>query len=546
MSAHFSLTKKFFAFLFFNLFLVFLLCVFAEGVNAGEKAQTAVLYRGNTALGTIPVMEGSSGPSVSLVDMASLMGFTATTVGEELHLVCGNVTLRVILNAVAAWHNVYLIPLYEACFEKDGRWWLGMPSAELLFRRFAGADQKNRVRLELSQDGLQMAEKQQSKPDKPVVDVTAEPSGELETSKETADKKSTSEVKLTEVLALRWSTSREKVRAVIDCAELAEPEVNISLGKVQVNFSGDVSELPGIPSPYENVAVELNRGAKTSLVFSSASQKVEKILLENPKRIVLDFIFAASSDIRETQSIKFVKDPGIEKKDPKIRKGKKLLVVLDPGHGGKDPGAVANGVNEKDLNLAIGLEMERALLAKGFDVHMTRRTDVYLKLQERTDIANRYNADMFVSIHANALPTKKSIAGFEIYIMALPTDKDALELAKIENRELVEGNSNHSHKAVDRKTELLLKILGDMQQNNKISESTTAAESLFQAGKNSGLPMRRVAQAPFFVLRGAGMPAVLLETGYVTNASEAKLLSNSGYQRRISEAMAAGILDYLK
>ena len=207
---------------------------------------------------------------------------------------------------------------------------------------------------------------------------------------------------------------------------------------------------------------------------------------------------------------------------------------------------MANGVNEKDLNLAIGLEMERALLAKGFDVHMTRRTDVYLKLQERTDIANRYNADMFVSIHANALPTKKSIAGFEIYIMALPTDKDALELAKIENRELVEGNSNHSHKAVDRKTELLLKILGDMQQNNKISESTTAAESLFQAGKNSGLPMRRVAQAPFFVLRGAGMPAVLLETGYVTNASEAKLLSNSGYQRRISEAMAAGILDYLK
>ena len=129
--------------------------------------------------------------------------------------------------------------------------------------------------------------------------------------------------------------------------------------------------------------------------------------------------------------------------------------------------------------------------------------------------------------------------------MALPTDKDALALAKIENREYVEGKAG-SDQEVDKRTETLLKILGDMQQNNKINESTELAEKLFAAGKQDGLPMKRVAQAPFFVLRGAGMPAVLLETGFVTNATEAKLLAHPGYRQRIAQAMAAGIANYLK
>ena len=225
------------------------------------------------------------------------------------------------------------------------------------------------------------------------------------------------------------------------------------------------------------------------------------------------------------------------------RQGGRKLAVVDPGHGGKDPGASANGVREKDINLAIGLALEKALNARGIDVVMTRRTDVYLTLQERTDIANKEQADVFVSVHANALPSVKRTSGFEIYLMALPTDKDALTLAKIENRELAE--ESHAGQASDRRTEVLLQILGDMQQNNKISESTGLAEALFAAGKGDGIPMKRVAQAPFFVLRGAGMPAVLLETGFVTNATEAKLLAHPGYQARIAEAMAAGVAKYL-
>nr|MBQ6739278.1 N-acetylmuramoyl-L-alanine amidase [Synergistaceae bacterium] len=229
----------------------------------------------------------------------------------------------------------------------------------------------------------------------------------------------------------------------------------------------------------------------------------------------------------------------------RCRRAKKIVVV-DPGHGGKDPGTAANGVTEKNVNLAVGLLLERELKSMGFDVVMTRRTDVYLKLQERTDIANKAKADVFVSVHVNALPSAKKTSGFEIYIMALPTDKDALNLAKIENREYVEGKANNNSAEVDKRTELLLRILGDMQQNNKINESTELAEALFKAGNSSSLPMKRVAQAPFFVLRGAGMPAVLLETGFVTNETEAKLLAHPGYQERIAKAMAAGVADYLQ
>ena len=128
--------------------------------------------------------------------------------------------------------------------------------------------------------------------------------------------------------------------------------------------------------------------------------------------------------------------------------------------------------------------------------------------------------------------------------MALPTDKDAMNLAKVENREYVEGKGMDTAN-VDRRTEMLLRILGDMQQNNKISESTDFAAALYNSGVRSGLPMRRVAQAPFFVLRGAGMPAVLIEVGFVTNAHEAMQLTQKAYQNKIAHAMALGISGYI-
>ena len=566
---------------------------------SGPAWGSATLYRGGNALGSVPTTNGSNAePWVSLTDTGALLGFQASLSGEELHLVRGDVRFRIVLNAVAAWRDLYLIPLYGAAFERDGRWWLDIPSVLSLFQRVTGTGAGNRLRFDVEANappsepaGSEVlpttapsaAEASAPSPLEPAggtpqagrkevagaerAENAAHPIPAREKPMGQSPAKGRSQAKPEpagdrgagdggEIRGLRWSTSRERVRAVIDCSDGADPQIQVEKGNVRALFSSASEVLEGLPSPYGNVSADLKRGPSgASLVFTSNSLRVERLALDAPRRIVLDFFFESPADIRvlpaPTPTPAPVSGPagrspkGKTPVQPPTRRGGKRLVVVDPGHGGKDPGATANGVREKDINLGIGLALEAVLRSRGFEVRMTRRTDVYLKLQERTDIANQVNADVFVSVHANALPSLKNTAGFEIYIMALPTDKDALTLAKIENREYVEEKSGSSA-AVDRRTELLLRILGDMQQNNKISESTELAEALFKAGKLRGIPMKRVAQAPFFVLRGAGMPAVLLETGFVTNLREAKLLAHPGYQRRIAEAMAEGIVNYLK
>ena len=428
-----------------------------------------------------------------------------------------------------------------------------------------------------------VASEQKSKAQK----VQAQP--KYETFKLSDSKGDTKEIYSGTVQGIRWTSqegNHKKIRAVVMVDDEAEPSVFMNNKELHALFSSSLENSAGIASPFGNVKAELRKNSDgVELVFIPEKIiKAEKIILTNPKRIVFDFFMSANANITstvpaKTQESKTVaqapqpvipvqppkplqpvappvitqkQDPAVNQEptrifiptSPRAAAGRKT-VVIDPGHGGKDPGASDNGVTEKNVNLAIGLELEKVLAARGYNVVMTRKTDVYLKLQERTDIANNVNADLFVSIHVNALPAKKSMTGFEIYIMALPTDKDAMNLAKIENREYVEGKGVDVEN-VDRRTEMLLRILGDMQQNNKISESTDFAAALYNAGVRNGLPMRRVAQAPFFVLRGAGMPAVLLETGFVTNANESKLLTTQPYQNKIATAMAEGIINYIK
>ncbi len=421
-----------------------------------------------------------------------------------------------------------------------------------------------------------------------------------ETFKLSDSKGDTQEIYSGTVQGIRWTSqegAHRKIRAVVMVEDDAEPAVFMNKRQLHALFSSSLEDSTGIASPFANVKAELKKNSKgVDLVFTAEKiTKAEKIVLTNPKRIVFDFFLSAGTKIlsaapaktQTTPTAQKIETPkpsapatpttpvantptrtitNVTKPDPVIsqpstqptliiptspqaarnlRTSGRKTIVIDPGHGGKDPGASDNGVTEKNVNLAIGLELEKVLAARGYNVIMTRRTDVYLKLQERTDIANNANADLFVSIHVNALPSKKSMTGFEIYIMALPTDRDAMNLAKIENREYVEGKGVDVEN-VDRRTEMLLRILGDMQQNNKISESTEFAAALYNAGVRNSLPMRRVAQAPFFVLRGAGMPAVLLETGFVTNANESHLLTTQAYQQKIAAAMAEGIINYIK
>jgi len=232
-----------------------------------------------------------------------------------------------------------------------------------------------------------------------------------------------------------------------------------------------------------------------------------------------------------------------------VFKGKnRPVAVLDAGHGGHDPGAMANGIREKDINLKAVTQLGSILRSYGVDVRYTRDTDVYLKLGERTAFANKHNASVFVSMHCNAMPKGKRAAGLEFYIMALPSDKDAMQLAIAENKEISGGAESvtEAEQRSDKKTRLLLKILGDMQQNDKINESTVLVEYMHTAAKSFGLPMRKVGQAPFFVLRGAAMPAVLIEMGYLTDAAEAQRLNSQSYRESLCRSIADGIVSYIK
>ena len=213
-------------------------------------------------------------------------------------------------------------------------------------------------------------------------------------------------------------------------------------------------------------------------------------------------------------------------------------IVIDPGHGGHDPGTRANGITEADLVLDIALRLE-ALLTKvpGVEVVLTRRSDEFVDLQERTAVANREGADLFLSIHANASATK-SAAGIETYFLNFSTNSGAMAVAARENA------------GADKKMGALTDILNAISLNTKLDESRDLATMVQRAmieklkPANRNVRDRGVNQALFQVLIGASMPSVLTEVSFLTNAQEAKLLKNSTYRQRIADALFAAIRKY--
>ena len=292
---------------------------------------------------------------------------------------------------------------------------------------------------------------------------------------------------------------------------------------------GETKTAAAAPQPAPQKQTEPKKQAAP--VKNPAQQAKPKPKAETPK----------AEPEQEPEIEESVEDEAPAPKKP--RSSRKPIVVIDAGHGGHDPGAVANKIREKDITLRAATQLAKILKEKGADARLTRSTDVYLKLAERTAFANKNNADVFISLHCNSMPKGKSgVAGFEIYIMALPSDKDAMNLAIVENREISgDAHSAAEIQKADKKTQLLLK-----QQNDKIGASTELTEVLHANAKKSGLPMRKVAQAPFFVLRGAGMPAVLVEMGYLTNAAEAKRLNTAAYRDKICRSLAEGIITFIE
>jgi N-acetylmuramoyl-L-alanine amidase len=213
-------------------------------------------------------------------------------------------------------------------------------------------------------------------------------------------------------------------------------------------------------------------------------------------------------------------------------------VVIDAGHGGHDPGARVKGLNEADLTLDVALRLEQLLLkVPGVDVVMTRRTNVYIPLDERTAIANRAGADLFLSIHANASANQRA-RGIETYFLNFAPNPEAEALAARENS----GSAKTMHH--------LPEIVRAIALNNKIDESRDFASlvqtSMFDRLRKSNRQARNlgVKQAPFIVLIGATMPSVLAEISFITHRQEGALLKTDAYRQAIAEALSAGIAKY--
>jgi N-acetylmuramoyl-L-alanine amidase len=206
-------------------------------------------------------------------------------------------------------------------------------------------------------------------------------------------------------------------------------------------------------------------------------------------------------------------------------------IMIDAGHGGKDPGAVANGLYEKDINLRMAKILGRELQKQGFKVHYTRTNDTFIPLEERTARANAKNADLFISVHCNA-HKKESVKGFEVYYLNLATDAQAVRVSakKISDMQF---------------------ILSDLMLNSKINESRQMAamvedETLKYMRPRHSLASHGAKGAFFYVLTGARMPSILVELGYLTNAAEASRLKSEAYLEAMARGLTSGVLSYKK
>jgi len=279
------------------------------------------------------------------------------------------------------------------------------------------------------------------------------------------------------------------------------------------------------------------------VVVDIKSFKTYKIFsLRNPFRIVID-VWGHTVPEKRTAT-------GSRPTSPKASSGSLAQqlalgvrrIVIDPGHGGKDYGAPGyyKGVHEKNITLAIGKRLAQKLRTElKCEVIMTRDRDRYLSLEERTAIANTKNADLFISIHTNAARDRRAY-GIETFFLNLATDDEAILVAARENATSTKNISD------------LQSILNDLMQNAKINESSRLAAqvqiSLYKTmkGKYSRIKSKGVKQAPFYVLLGAQMPSILIETSFISNPRECKRLKNSHYQDLMCDGIITGIKNYVR
>jgi N-acetylmuramoyl-L-alanine amidase len=366
---------------------------------------------------------------------------------------------------------------------------------------------------------------------------------------------------------LRFWSNPDYTRVVIDVeAERQfnyrllnrDPSINIPFKRLYIDIEN--AKLPDSVPPRTPIEDDLLKQARAGqhthdsvrVVVDIKSFESYKIFsLKDPFRIVIDvwgegsggtetgtMVASTDKDAGSLVSTKNMKSSNIAKQFALgIQK-----IVIDPGHGGSDPGAPAHvkGVWEKDITLKLAKKLAKKLSnSLKTDVVLTRNTDRYLSLEERTAIANTQKADLFISLHCNAAENKR-IKGMETYFLNLATDEKAIAVAARENATSKKNISD------------LETILNDLMKNAKISESSRLAHDVQNSTVShmkksySGIKDLGVKQAPFYVLIGARMPSILIETAFISNRQEYKRMTSARYQEKLCDSITSGITKYVK
>jgi N-acetylmuramoyl-L-alanine amidase len=276
-------------------------------------------------------------------------------------------------------------------------------------------------------------------------------------------------------------------------------------------------------------------------------QRYKVLPLSSPDRLVLDLFLLPSPKDPPHQTARGESSPDENSKTVKVLPSGAALavktIVLDPGHGGKDPGAIGlSGLTEKEVALDIALRL-RSLIQNqlGKTVIMTRATDTYISLEDRTLLANARQADLFVSIHTNSHP-KRSTRGVEIYLLGQSSDRRALAVAAREN--------NTPEKSMDSLERVLQTIQHDLIRDYNIEESLKFAHETRSAFVSQlKYPYKivdlGVKRAPFYVLLNANMPGILAEVSFISNPIEERRLGSGEYRQAIARALLEGIKAYM-
>jgi len=344
-----------------------------------------------------------------------------------------------------------------------------------------------------------------------------------------------------EIRGIRWFSAPDHTRVVLDLdgpavyevRRVGDPErlaINLtggsfvnpaSVASLQVG-DGLVNRIRGNPGPTRaQVVIDLDRATRWRAFALPAGDG-------RPDRIVVD-VFRPEPE------------PGPPAAAPEPVAQSLFRVVIDPGHGGLDPGTIRGPLPEKDLVLDVSRRLRDLLAARpGYAVVLTRDRDWYPSLADRVQTAVAEEGDLFVSIHCNS-HRRRDVRGMEVYFLSLQgaTDREAQELAAAENAADLVGLAPGQETS-----DVVLSILMDLHTNRVLRQSSRLAESILAAAAARDLATRRVKQAQFQVLRSLAMPSALVELAYVTNAEDRRLLASEAGREDLAAAVAAGILAY--